>query len=137
MSVLAVDGGVPYGTMIQRVADELGDRTAVFFAAEDGSDRTVGYRELDERATQLAHVFADRGVGVGDYLAVCLRNSPEHLMACFAGWKVGAVVIPMRWDLPEWERGRVLDTIGPRLVVDPGPRRPVRREPGRSHRASR
>jgi bile acid-coenzyme A ligase len=118
MSVLAVDGGVPYGTMIQRVADQLGDETALFFAAEDGSERTVSYRELDDRSTQLAHVFAERGLGIGDYLAVCLRNSPEHLMACFAGWKVGAVVIPMRWDLPEWERGRVLDTIGPRLVVD-------------------
>jgi len=118
MSVLAVDGGVSYGTMIQRVADQLGDRTAIVFAAEDGSQRAVGYKELDERSTQLARVFADRGLGVGDYLAVCLRNSPEHLIACFAGWKVGAVPVPMRWDLPEWERGRVLDTIGPRLVVD-------------------
>ena len=118
MSVLAVDGGVSYGTMIQRVADQLGDQTAIVFAAVDGSERAVSYREIDDRSTQLAHVFADRGLGVGDYLAVCLRNSPEHLMACFAGWKVGAVVIPMRWDLPEWERGRVLDTIAPRLVVD-------------------
>jgi bile acid-coenzyme A ligase len=118
MSLLDVEGGVPYGTQIQHVADELGDRTAVIFAAEDGSERAVTYRELDERSTQLAHVFAGRGIQVGEYLAVCLRNSPEHLMACFAGWKVGAVVIPMRWDLPEWERGRVLATIDPRLVVD-------------------
>jgi len=39
-------------------------------------------------------------------------------MACFAGWKVGAAVIPMRWDLPEWERGRVLATMRPALVID-------------------
>ncbi len=118
MAVIPVEGGVPYGTQIHQVAEELGDRVAVVFAAEDGSEREVSYRELDERSTQLAHVFAERGIRAGEYLAVSLRNSPEHLMACFAGWKVGATVIPMRWDLPEWERGRVLATINPRLIVD-------------------
>ena len=118
MTAVDVDDGVPFGTQLQRVADQFGDRTALIFAAEDGSERKISFRELDERSTQLAHVFTERGLGVGDYLAVCLRNSPEHLMACFGGWKVGAVVIPMRWDLPEWERGRVLATIGPRLIVD-------------------
>ncbi len=72
---------------------------------------------MDERSTQLARVLAERGVGVGDYLAVCLRNSPEHMISCFAGWKIGAVVVPMRWDLPDWERNRVLEAIGPRLVI--------------------
>ncbi len=118
MTVIPVEGGVPYGTQIHNVAEELGDSVAVVFAAEDGSDREVSYRELDERSSQLAHVLAQRGMRAGEYLAVSLRNSPEHLMACFAGWKVGATVIPMRWDLPEWERGRVLATINPRLVVD-------------------
>ncbi len=118
MTPVAEAGGVPYGTQIHRVAEEQGDRTAMIFAAEDGSERTVSFEELDRRSTQLAHVLAGRGVQVGEYMAVSLRNSPEHLMACFAGWKVGAVVIPMRWDLPEWERGRVLATINPRMLVD-------------------
>jgi bile acid-coenzyme A ligase len=118
MTPVAEAGGVPYGTQIHRVAEDQGDGTAVIFAAEDGSERTVSFREIDERSTQLAHVLAGRGMQVGDYLAVSLRNSPEHLMACFGGWKVGAVVIPMRWDLPEWERGRVLATINPRILVD-------------------
>jgi bile acid-coenzyme A ligase len=95
------------------------DAVAIVFAAEDGTERLVTFRELDERSTQLAHVLVDRGLTVGDFLAVSLRNSPEHLMACFAGWKAGAVVVPMRWDLPEWERGRVLATMRPKLVVDP------------------
>ncbi len=118
MTAVDVDEGVPFGTHLQRMADRLGEQVAVIFAAEDGSERSVSFRELDERSTQLAHVFAGRGLGVGDHLAVCLRNSPEHMMACFAGWKVGAVVIPVRWDLPEWERGRVLATLDARLTVD-------------------
>ena len=51
-------------------------------------------------------------------MVVGLPNSPEHLVATFAGWKVGAVVVPMRWNLPDWERDRVLAAIGPRLTVD-------------------
>ncbi len=112
--------GVPFGTKIRQVAQADPDGVGIVFAAEDGSERTVTFGELDERSTQLARVLAARGLGIGDALAVCLRNSPEHLVATFAGWKVGAVVIPVRWNLPHWERERVLGAIGPRLVVDAG-----------------
>ena len=73
--------------------------------------------------------FAERGLGVGDRLAVCLRNSPEHLLACFAGWKVGATVVPVRWDLPEWELSRLLDGAAARPGGRRRPRRPGRGEP--------
>ena len=110
--------GVPYGTQIRRTAEAHAGEVAIIFAAEDGSEREVTWDELDQRSTQLAHVLKDRGLSKGDVLAVCLRNSPEHLMACFASWKVGAVVVPMRWDLPEWERARVLATMKPDLLID-------------------
>jgi bile acid-coenzyme A ligase len=34
------------------------------------------------------------------------------VIAAFAGWKVGATPVPVRWDLPEWERERL------RTVID-------------------
>ncbi len=43
--------------------------------------------------------MAARGLGLGDRLALQLRNSPELVIAAFAGWKVGAAPIPVRWDL--------------------------------------
>jgi bile acid-coenzyme A ligase len=118
MTSVETGEGVPYGTQIRRIAEADPDGIGVIFAAEDGSEREVTWQELDQRSTQLAHVFVEHGLQLGDILAVCLRNSPEHLMACFAGWKAGATVVPMRWDLPEWERGRVLATMKPKLVVD-------------------
>jgi bile acid-coenzyme A ligase len=118
MTSVPADEGVPFGTKIHEVAEKDPDGVGVIFAAEDGSERAITWREIDDRSTQLARVLSQRGIEVGEYLAVCLRNSPEHLMACFAGWKVGAVVVPMRWDLPEWERGRVLATLAPRLIID-------------------
>ena len=116
-SVVSRDG-VPYGTQIHRIAEDNPDGVGIIFAAEDGTERRVTWHELDERSTQMAHVLIERGLQVGDFLAICLRNSPEHLMVSFAGWKAGATVVPMRWDLPEWERGRVLEAMKPKLVID-------------------
>jgi bile acid-coenzyme A ligase len=109
---------VPFGTQIHLVAQAGPERVGIVFAAEDGSERTVTFGDLDERSTRLARVLSARGLAVGDHLAVSLPNSPEHLVATFAGWKVGAVVVPMRWNLPRWERDRVLAVIDPRLTVD-------------------
>ena len=113
-----VEEGIPYGTRLGQVAGRGGDATAVTFVAEDGAEQTIGWHELDRRSNQVARVLADRGLGVGDSLAVCLRNSIDHLLAGFGGWKVGATVVPVRWDLPEWERNRLLDVLGPAVVVD-------------------
>ena len=133
-----VTEGVPFGTQIRRIAEADPDGIGVIFAAEDGTEREVTWRELDERSTQLAHVFVEQGLTVGDILAVCIRNSPEHLMACFAGWKAGAAVVPMRWDLPEWERGRVLATMKPKLIVDADHPEYIEDEPlGLHHAAAR
>ena len=118
MTTAASDSGIPFGTKIHQVAEVNPDGPGVIFAAEDGSERTVTFGELDERSTQVARVLSGRGLTVGDHLVVALPNSPEHLVATFAGWKVGAVVVPMRWNLPDWERDRVLAVIGPRLIVD-------------------
>lgn len=46
-----------------------------------------------------------------------LPNSVEHVVIAFGAWKVGACVLPLRWDLPEWERARVLDVAGSAVVV--------------------
>jgi bile acid-coenzyme A ligase len=112
-----LDEALPYGSRLTRLSRARGDATAVTLVAEDGAEEAVSYRELDERANRLARVFASRGLGVGDPLAICLKNSIDHLVAGFAGWKVGAVVVPMRWDLPDWERDRLLNVLRPGLVV--------------------
>ena len=78
MAVIPVEGGVPYGTQIHQVAEELGDRVAVVFAAEDGSEREVSYRELDERSTQLARVLSARGLTVGEDRKSTRLNSSHY-----------------------------------------------------------
>ena len=40
------------------------------------------------------------------------------MLAALGCWKIGAVPVPMRWDLPDWERSRVLEVIAPAVAVD-------------------
>ena len=109
---------ISYGRRLTMLAAEhAADDIAVFFAAENGDERPITWRELEDRANQVAHFLAGRGVGQDDIVVVALRNSPEHLFSTFGAWKLGASVLPLRWDLPEWERDRMLAVADGKVVV--------------------
>jgi bile acid-coenzyme A ligase len=110
---------IPFGSRIRQLGEERPDETAIVFVSEAGDDRLVPWSELDARSTQIARALAARGLGEGDRLGIKLHNSPEHIFTTFAGWKLGAVVVPVRWDLPAWELERVRAVLDPKLVVEP------------------
>jgi bile acid-coenzyme A ligase len=120
------EGQISYGRRLSQLADLHPDDTAVVFAAEDGSESPITWRELDQRSNQVADLFSELGLVELDTIVVALRNSPEHLFSTFAAWKLGASVLPLRWDLPLWERGRLLAVAPPAVIVaswdepDPG-----------------
>jgi bile acid-coenzyme A ligase len=107
-------------SLVRRIrdnAEELGDEPVLWFVAPDGSERAWSWRELDRRSSQLAGAFAERGVELGDRVGIALRNSAELVLAIFASWKIGAVPVPMRWDLPDWELGRLESAVDARLQL--------------------
>ena len=109
-----------YGRRLRQLAEAKPDDLALLFAAEDGAEIEITWRELDHRSTQVARALAEEGLGRGDRLAIGLRNSPEHLFAAFGGWKLGSVVVPVRWDLPEWELTRVRHVLQPAVSLELG-----------------
>lgn len=109
---------MPYGTRVRVLAEGHPDVVAVTFCAEDGTERSVTWAELDARSNQVARVLTRRGVGLGDRFGIMLRNSPEHYFCSFAAWKIGAVPVPMRWDLPAWELERVLAVLDAAYVLE-------------------
>jgi bile acid-coenzyme A ligase len=108
---------ISYGRRLTMLAEAHPDATAVVFAAEDGTESTITWRQLEDRANQVAHFFSELGLAEHDTIVVALRNSPEHLYSTFAAWKLGASVLPLRWDLPLWERSRLLEVVPPKVVV--------------------
>ncbi|MGZ7012975.1 MAG: class I adenylate-forming enzyme family protein [Acidimicrobiales bacterium] len=107
------------GTSIARRIGELAERSpdapVLRHVGPDGERPASTWVELHRRSSQLAGALAARDVGFGDRLGLALRNSPQFVLSTFAAWKVGAVPVPLRWDVPDWERSRVLDVIAPRV----------------------
>ena len=80
-------------------------------------DRTLTYRELDERASRLAHALAALGVVAGDRLAVMLPNGIPFVEAMAAAAKLGVATVTLNWHLRPDEVAWILDDSGARALV--------------------
>ena len=111
-------GGVPFGIRLHELARERRDDLAIVSVAADGTESAVTFGELDIRATQWGRALTHSGAHAGSLVALSIPNSMHLVQATLGCWKIGAVPVPMRWDLPDWERSRVLDVIAPAVLVD-------------------
>ncbi|UMB69205.1 AMP-binding protein [Mycobacterium paraterrae] len=102
----------PIGAQISALAALAPDEPAVTC---DG--RTLTRRELDRSTNRLARAYAERGVGVGDYVTMVLPNSIEWIQAAVACWKLGAVPQPLSARLPDAELAGLLELRPPTLLV--------------------
>lgn len=94
------------------------DRIGLTVVAIDGTAVDLPLSELDRRANQSGRALIDAGARVGSYIVLAIPNSVDLVLASLGCWKIGAVPVPMRWDLPEWERTRLLEIIGPAVTLD-------------------
>jgi bile acid-coenzyme A ligase len=102
----------PIGTQISALAQIAPDEPAV---SCDG--RTITRGELDRSTNRLARAYAERGVGVGDYVTIVLPNSVEWVQAAVACWKLGAVPQPLSARLPDAELRGLVELRPPALLV--------------------
>jgi len=79
----------------------------------------VTFESLERRANQIARSLGERAA-VGGIVAIVLPNCLDHILTTLATWKIGATVLPLRDDLPDWELGRLLRLAQPRVVVAEG-----------------
>src|ERR1700744_450338 len=103
---------LPSGAQISALADLAPDEPAL---SCDGV--TLTRRELDRSTNRLARAYAERGVGVGDYVTMVLPNSIEWIQAAVACWKLGAVPQPLSARLPEAELQGLVELRPPALLV--------------------
>lgn len=74
---------------------EVADRPAVVHEAEDGSTRTLSYRELTEQVERASAGLRRLGIGKGDAVALFLPMIPEAVVAVYAVARLGAVLVPL------------------------------------------
>ena len=85
------------------------DKAALIFSPVEGEDVHVSYSELDRRSSQSARYFADLGVDEDSTIVIGLPNCLEHVISSYGAWKLGATVLPLRWDMPARELNALLE----------------------------
>ncbi|HLM17767.1 MAG TPA: AMP-binding protein, partial [Acidimicrobiia bacterium] len=104
---------------LRELSTQQPDEIAYVHVAIDGTETSVTWSELDRRSSQLAVALSARGVAYGDRVGLGIRNSPEFVYSVLATWKLGAVPIPVRWDVPDWELERLKEVIEPKVYIGP------------------
>lgn len=76
----------------------------------------ITYVELALRLRALAGLFAARGVGAGDVVAVLMKNSAAYLDIAFAVSYLGAVLLPINFRLSQAEVAYIVGDSNTRLL---------------------
>lgn len=118
MRAAVTDGGTPFGGRLSNLALADPDGIGLVVVQPDGADVTFTWRQLESWANKWGRALARAGAAEGSRVAVAIPNSPDLTLATLGCWKIGAVPIPMRWDLPDWERDRLLEVIEPMVLLD-------------------
>lgn len=85
-------------------------------ALVDG-DRLLDYRALDRSIRQTASQLRSLGIRPGEAVAICLKDTADHVIAFLAAARLGAVSVPIDWRAPPAERARVAQGFGAKLAL--------------------
>ncbi len=80
-----------------------------------GTERLT-FRQLDESTDRLANALRDKGVAVGDRVAIQLHNTVEFVRAFMAATKAGAISVPVNTRLAPGEIAYILSDCVPKAV---------------------
>ena len=80
-------------------------------------DGRMDYCELDRASDALAACLLAGGVAAGDRVALYLQNTPGFVIGLLAGWKLGAVPVPVNPMNRQRELSMLLADCTPRAMV--------------------
>ena len=79
-----------YNCLDRHVEAGLGDRVALHWRGEDGSERAITYAELLADVQRFANALKDLGVEPGDVVGIYLPMIPEVVVSMLACARIGA-----------------------------------------------
>ncbi|MBI3159278.1 MAG: AMP-binding protein [Chloroflexi bacterium] len=71
------------------------DAPAVRWEGEEGTTRTLTYRQLHDQVNQAANALRSLGLGRGDAIGIFMPMTPEIVVALLAIAKIGGIILPL------------------------------------------
>ena len=97
-------------------AGKTPDRTAITDFV-GGQERSLSFKELDNRIDSLANFFLQSGVRVGDRMAVISGNRIEIAEAFMAAMRIGMIPYSVNPNISQEQVKYILDNSNPRIVL--------------------
>ena len=101
---------------VHELFEQQAARTPDAIAIVSAEERLT-YRELNERANQVAHHLRRRGVGPETLVGVCMQRSPRLVIGLLGVWKAGGAYVPMDPTYPAERLAFMLDDANLRVLL--------------------
>jgi len=111
---------VPLDQLLQSAADKYPDHIATIFGAVVGSrllDASLTYRQLNEAVNRFAVALQRLGIKKGDRVAIQLPNCPQFIIAAYATWRLGGIVVCVNPLYVHDETEHLLNDSGSEVMV--------------------
>jgi amino acid adenylation domain-containing protein/FkbM family methyltransferase len=103
-------------TVVQRIWDQADAHPGDIAVIVDRGGTTT-YREIADRAEDVAARLRARGIGPGDLVPVCLHRSSDLLAALLGILRAGAAYVPLDPDHPKARIDAMVEGIGARVAL--------------------
>ncbi|MBR1240329.1 non-ribosomal peptide synthetase [Bradyrhizobium sp. AUGA SZCCT0274] len=101
---------------LHRLFEEQAARTPDALALLAG-EKSLSFRELDQRANRLSNHLLDHGVRRHDRVGICLDRSPDAIVAALAVLKTGAAYVPLDPNYPPARLAFIAEDTGLKCAV--------------------
>lgn len=98
---------------IEKIAQGFSNQPAL----TDGN-HTINYRELNERANQIAHfLISEMGIQLGDVVGLSFKPSNNFIQCLLAIMKIGAVYLPLDVNYAEEYFNLIVNNAQPKIIL--------------------
>ncbi len=110
------DSVYPKDKSIAHLFSEQAKKTP-FRRALSFGNKTLTYRQLDEKTNQLANYLKSKGVKKGEHIPICLERSVDLVIAILAVLKSGGTYVPLDPEYPTERIRFMLQDTGAKIIL--------------------
>ncbi|MCG5057487.1 MAG: amino acid adenylation domain-containing protein [Limnoraphis sp. WC205] len=105
--------------LFENQVQQTPDAVALNFTTDESfhSKKSITYQELNIKANQLAHYLQKQGIKPEVLVGICIKRSPELLIAILAVLKTGGAYVPLDLNYPSERLGFMLSDAQVAMVL--------------------
>ena len=105
------------GGAFKDAVEAFSSETCLIEADRDRENHRLTYREFHDRAMRFAAALQSTGFSAGDRAAIIMTNQSKWLIAAYAIFYSGGVLVPLDYKLTASEQWQLLQHSGARLLI--------------------